>query len=157
MIRKTLVSILLAVPFAASSAQALTASQIVEREIIVRNPDGTQTIKREKADLVTPGDKVVYSLHYVNDQDQIAENVVLSMPIPPEITYIEGSAQSEGTRTLFSVDGGKTYAPRSDLMVWENGQARAARASDITNIRWMVGAALAPKQTGRLSYAGRLK
>jgi len=142
----------------ATPAFALTASQIVEREVIVRNDDGTQTVTREAADKVTPGDKVIYSLNYYNDDATPAENIVLVMPIPAEVKYMDGSADAVDTDTTYSVDGGKSFAGRDDLRVAQvDGNKRAARAEDITHIRWIVGTTIAPQTGGTLSFSGRLQ
>lgn len=158
MIRQTLLSVLLAMPLMATSAMALTATQTVEREVIVQNADGSQTVKREKADLVTPGDKVVYSLNYYNDKEETAANIVLVMPVPTEISYVEGSAEVDNTLTVYSADGGQTFEARDVLKVQSaDGAFRVARAEDITHIRWTVGSAIIPGGTGTLSFSGRLK
>ncbi len=158
MYRKVICSLALIVTTTAISAQALTASQIVEREVIVRNADGTETITREAADKVTPGDKVIYSLNYYNDEATPAENIVLVMPIPTEVQYLDGSADFDGTNTTYSVDGGKSFAGRDDLRVAQaDGNKRAARAEDITHIRWVVGTTIAPETGGTLSFSGRLQ
>ncbi len=137
---------------------ALTASQIVEREVVVFNEDGSQTITRIAADKVTPGDKVVYSLKYFNDEDNPAENIVLVMPIPTQVDYIEGSADYEGVNSVFSSDGGKTFATRNELKVLQSdGSQEIAQASDITHIRWTVKNAVAPNTGGSLSFSGRLQ
>ncbi len=141
-----------------ASALALTAEQTVEREVTVQNADGSQSVKREKADLVTPGDKVVYSLNYYNEKSEAAENIVLVMPIPTEVKYIDGSADAQSVITVYSVDGGKNFADRAVLQVsLEDGQSRTARAEDITHIRWTVSNAIAPGARGSLSFKGQLK
>ena len=140
------------------SAMALTATQIVEREITVKKPDGSQSITRETADKVTPGEKVIYSLNYYNDQDAPANNIVLVMPIPGEIKYFDGSAEMDNTQTSYSVDAGQSYAARSDLLVkLDDGTTRKATAQDITHIRWQVISAVAPNTGGTLSFRGQLK
>lgn len=158
MYRKVICSLALLITSTSISAQALTASQIVEREVIVRNADGTQTVTREAADKVTPGDKVIYSLNYYNDDATPAENIVLVMPIPAEVKYMDGSANFDGTNTTYSADGGKSFAGRDDLRVAQaDGNKRTARAEDITHIRWVIGTAVAPKTGGTLSFSGRLQ
>lgn len=156
--KRILAGVLLAsTAFFGVSASALTAEQIVEREVVVTNADGSETVKREKADMVTPGDKVVYSLNYYNDLDKPAENIVLVMPIPGEVTLIEGSAESEGVTTNYSVDGGKTFATRQELMVkTEDNDMRPAKSADITHIRWQV-ASIDVGERGSLVYKGSLK
>jgi len=155
--RALFAAIFLGTSFLGTSALALTAEQTVEREVVVKNLDGTETIKREKADMVTPGQKIVYSLNYYNDQDKAAENIVLVMPVPGEIKLVEGSAEKSGVGTTYSVDGGKSFGDRADLVVeMADKSTRTAQAEDITHIRWVV-AAINPGERGSLVYKGQLK
>ncbi|MEE9273210.1 MAG: hypothetical protein V3U57_08100 [Robiginitomaculum sp.] len=158
MFSKVFTSVFAVSLFLSGGAFALTGEQVVEHEVIVKNADGTQTVKRVRADMVTPGDTVVYSLNYFNEKNETADNVVLVMPIPAEVSYLEGTADVEGARTAYSADGGKTFAARTALNVIDvNGKSRPARAQDITHIRWMIGTPIAPKASGTLSYSARLK
>jgi len=158
MYRKIICSLAIFAASAAAPAFALTASQTVEREVVVRNVDGTQTVKREAADKVTPGDKVIYSLNYFNDQAEPANNIVLVMPIPSEVKYLDGSADMDTAQTTYSVDAGKSFANRDDLRIkLEDGSSRSAQAQDITHIRWVVSSEVAPNSGGTLSFSGRLK
>ena len=156
--RKTISALVLAAALSGVSASALTAQQTVEREVIVKQADGTQAVKREKADMVTPGDKVVYTLSYYNDERDPADNIVLVMPIPAEVKYLEGSADMENARTAYSADGGKTFSVREALKVKQaDGRLQMASADDITHVRWSVSEAVAPGASGTLSFSGRLK
>jgi len=158
MFRPVLATLLLSTSLLSSTAMALSASQTVEREVIIKNADGSQTVKREKADMVTPGDKVIYSLNYHNNEDKLAENIVLVMPIPAEVKFLEGSAEATQARTAYSADGGKTFTGRAELIVTRaDGSTSTAKAEDITHIRWIVGEGIAPGASGTLSFAGRLK
>ncbi|PHS38075.1 MAG: hypothetical protein COA91_08675 [Robiginitomaculum sp.] len=158
MYRKLFCTLLLGAAILPTSALALTASQTVEREVIVRHADGTQTITLVQADKVTPGDKVVYSLNYYNDDDEAAENIILVMPIPNEVAYFDGSAEMESVKTTYSVDSGQTFVERASLLVTlTDGSTRRASADDITHIRWAVRDTVAPKTGGKLSFSGRLR
>ena len=155
--RALIAALLLGTSFLGTSALALTAEQTVEREVVVRNADGTETFKRVKADTVIPGERIVYSLNYYNDLDKPAENIVLVMPVPGEVTFLDGSAEQAGVRTTFSADGGQSFANRDDLAVkTADNSTRPAQAEDITHIRWVV-AAVNPGERGSLVYKGRLK
>ena len=139
-----------------TSALALTAEQTVEREVVIKNIDGTETVKREKADTVIPGENIVYSINYYNDLDEAAENVVLVMPVPSELTLIEGSADTTGAETTYSADGGKSFASREDVVVTlEDNSTRSAEPADITHVKWIV-ASITPGQSGSLSFKGKL-
>ena len=158
MYRKIICITALLVSSLSVSALALTATQIVEREITVKNPDGSQSITREVADKVTPGEKVIYSLNYYNDLTAPANNIVLVMPIPGEIKYFDGSADMDNAQTTYSVDAGQSYAVRNNLSVkLADGTMRKAAAQDITHIRWQVISAVAPSTGGTLSFRGQLK
>ena len=147
-----------ALPVLSAPVYALTASQTVEREVVTKNADGTVTVKREAADIVTPGDKVIYTIHYMNEDAQPANDIVLVMPIPEAIKFIDGSADSEKAISVYSTDGGKTFAKRKDLQVkLPNGKFRPARAEDITHVRWTVKEAIAQNESGTLSFSGLLK
>ncbi len=158
MIRNIFTSLCVGTCFFASSAVALTAVQIVEREIVVQMDDGTQTVTRVKADTITPGDTVVYSLNYHNDKAEPAENITLTMPVPSEVKYLEGSADMYEGQTQYSVDGGATFHNREALVIQElTGGSHTAIAEDITHIRWTVPHSLAAGAKGTLSFKGVLQ
>ena len=148
----------LAIAYTVVPAAALEAEQRVLKEVKVQQADGTEKTSYVNADLVTPGSTVVYALVFRNDQSEPADDIVLVMPVPAEIAYIEGSATNRLARADFSADGGTTYAPRDRLSVTaSDGSVRAAAASDITHVRWSVARAVMPGETGQLWFRGILK
>ncbi|PHR61937.1 MAG: hypothetical protein COA43_01835 [Robiginitomaculum sp.] len=151
-------SLVIGVLFYALPVMALTASQVVEREVITINADGTKVTNRVAATLVTPGDKIIYSLHYHNDGGTDVDNIVLVMPVPKEVMYQEGSADRENVSTVYSTDGGVTYAVRENLLIaLEDGNTRPAKSSDITHVKWYVTSIVKAGATGTLSFDARLK
>lgn len=137
---------------------ALTASQTVQKEVVVQLPDGTETVSREAADLVTPGERVVYTLEFTNDDAQPATDLVLTMPIPDEIKFMEGTASNNNMTPEYSADGGKNFSSREQLRVRDNdGTLITASSSDITHIRWTVPGPLAVGETGNLFFKGVLR
>lgn len=140
------------------SASALTAKQVVEKETVVQMPDGTESITRGPAELVVPGERVVYTLNYTNDDTAPATDLVLTMPVPTEIKYMDGSASTAGAKVVYSADGGQSFANRSGLrVVGIDGNSRTATSEDITHIRWTVAGPLEVGETGTLFYKGVLK
>jgi len=140
------------------SASALTAKQSVEKEIVVQMPDGTESITRAPAELVVPGERVVYTLNYTNDDAAPATDLVLTMPVPSEIKYMDGSATIDGAQVVYSADNGQTFASRAGVrVVGIDGNSRPASSEDITHIRWTVAGPLPVGETGTLSYKGILK
>ncbi len=137
---------------------ALEAEQRVLKEITVTQADGTEKKSYVKADLVTPGTTVVYALVFRNDQDAPANDIVLTMPVPEEVVYIEGSATNRLGSADFSADGGTSFTQRQSLRVTDaNGSVRAAAAEDITHVRWSVAKEIMPGETGQLWFRGTLR
>lgn len=143
--------------FSTSAYAAVSATQRVEQEIVVKDETGKPTIKRVAADAVAPGEEVIYTLAFKNDGDEPADAMVLVMPVPAEISYVEGSVTGAGAKVAFSADGGQTYVGRGRLTVVENGVARPARGDEITHIKWTLGAPLNAGATGEVSYRGLLR
>jgi len=146
-------AILLALP-----AQAMTASQTVEVERTVTQEDGSVDIVVAAPDKVIPGDLLIYTVNYFNDENDVTSNFRIDMPVPAEITYLEGSAQRDDAVVLFSIDDGKSFAPRETLIVnLEGGSTRSALSEDITHIRWTLKQDVNPGDRGQMSFKGRLK
>jgi len=88
----------------AAAPYALTAKQTVEKEVTRTLADGQVVTEQVEATLVVPGEKVIYTFDILNDEDQPVTDLVLAMPVPKEIRFIEGSADQEGASVLYSVD-----------------------------------------------------
>lgn len=142
---------------AAPALAGMTATQIVEKEIVVRAANGTQTVTRKPADKVIPGETVVYSIRYKNDSAAAASDIVLVMPVPKEVSYVEGSVSGDDANIAFSADGGKTYVARGRLTVEEDGASRPARGDEITHIRWTLSTPVPTKGEGEVSYKAVLR
>jgi len=137
---------------------ALTAQQTVQKEVVVKNADGSEQVRYEDASLVTPGERIVYTLNFNNDQVEPASNLVLTMPIPGEITYLEGTAENDQSVVTYSADGGQTFTTRDSVMVADGfGSQRAASTEELTHIRWNIAGPIAPGESGALVYKGLLK
>lgn len=138
-------------------ASALTASQSVYKEVAMPNDSGPPVLTRIPAETVTPGDTVVYALDFTNDQAQEVTNIVLTMPVPSDIDYIEASASEDGAEVTYSADNGESFASRDEVMIAENDEMRSAKAAEITHIRWRVTDVIEPGESGELVFKGRLK
>ncbi len=149
----------LAASFAAAPALAngLQAEQVIERVESIKSPDGKIETKFVVADRAVPGDELIYRLKFVNTGADAADDVVLTLPVPEEIAYVDGTADGSGTAIEFSVDNGKSFAGRRSLQVIENGASRPANATDITHIRFTFASAIAPKQAGELTFRAVLE
>jgi len=156
--RKALLALTAAALAFGAQANAMTAKQKVEKEIVVTSEDGTQTTQRVPADLVTPGEKIVYTIDFVNDSAEPATDLVLAMPVPADVRYLEGSADRPGAEIRYSTDGGSTYAARESLtMPAVGGGTRSASVDDITHIQWKIAGPVAVGATDKVAFKARLK
>ena len=131
---------------AAQPALALTATQTVERMVVETLEDGSQKVTYVAADRVKPGEEVIYRLSYENDRDEPASNVALTMPVPEDVNFIEGSAIEPGTVVTYSVDGGATF-----------GALAEGTGPDVTHIRWQFEGDIAARATGDILFKAILK
>ena len=155
MLRATAFALTLISAFSASAhATGLKAIQIVEVATVSVDADGNEMTTYSQASEVEPGERVRYSLSYANEGDAAAENVSLVMPVPSEVTYIEGSADGA---VEFSADNGQTYTSRETLMIGTGDYARLAVSEEITHIKWAISDPIAPADTGAISFEAVLK
>lgn len=155
--RLTLLTIAFLQCAAPSAMAVMVAKQVVEKEVVVLAANGSETIERVPADKVTPGETVIYSIKYKNDSSEAASDIVLVMPVPKEVAYVEGSVSGEDTSVAFSADGGKTYVARGRLTVEEDGSSRPARGDEITHIRWTLSQPAPANGEGEVSYKAILR
>jgi len=143
---------------AGASSAALTATQKVEKEVTIKQADGTNVTKRVAADKVTPGEKVVYTVDILNDSADAASDLVLARPVPSDIRYLEGSADREGAIVRFSIDGGASFGDRDSLTLPAvGGGTRPANSDDITHIQWRIAGPVPAGAKDAVTFKGRLK
>lgn len=142
----------------AGTGLALTAEQSVQKIVEVQNMDGTKRIEYVPADVVAPGETIVYTLTIENDEQLPATDLVLTMPVPSEVKYVEGSATKTGATLSYSADDGQTFFSRNELKVIQsNGVSRNAQSEDVTHIRWVVSGPIQSGNRDSLSFHGILK
>lgn len=141
---------------AAQQPGALDIRTVVQKEATVVTDDGREEKRLVSADTVVPGDEVVYTLSFENVGSDVAENVVITNPLPAELTYVAGTASGTEATVQFSADGGETYDEADALTVEDDGNRRPAAPADFTHIRWIVARALPPGASGQASFRARL-
>lgn len=138
-------------------ADSVTAEQRIEVAETETQPDGSVVVSYVPANRVVPGEQLRYTISFANGTEEAAEDIVLTMPVEPEVEYIEGSALRPGVTVLFSVDDGVSFMPRADLTVTDDTGVRAATTADITHVSWRLDEALAPGAEGEVSLLAVLK
>ena len=137
----------------AQAAGAVKITNAVFQEVQVKGPDGKITTKLVPATKAAPGDEVVYEIGYRNDGANTATELAINNPLPREVTFVSASKDP----TVVSVDGGKTFGLLAQLTVpGPNGRPRQARASDITNLRWVLPT-LPGGASGKLTFRATVK
>lgn len=122
---------------------------------VIDNQDDGATKQIEAA--VTPGDEVIYTIHYINTSRDNATKVVISNPIPAHMVYENGSAQGEDSTIEFSVDGQHFADPESLQVTTPDGITRKAQPEDYRNVRWTLTKPLAAGKEGEVSYRAILR
>ena len=128
------------------------------REVAVTGKAGKKEKQLQVITRAVPGQEVVYVIAYRNAGAKAAESVVVNNPVPKGLVYQVGSAQGAGARAEVSVDGGKAFGLLESLKVTgPDGAPRAARAEDVTHVRWTLTAALKPGGEGKVTYRAVLR
>jgi uncharacterized repeat protein (TIGR01451 family) len=155
MVKKLIAFTVVALMASSAIAQNIKLSNAVFKETEIKTATGKIERKLVPADVVTPGDRIVFVMGYSNAGDKPAEKVVITNPVPAQVTYLGGVNDNE---PIVSVDGGKFFAALTALTTKNaDGTTRAARASDVTHVRWLIARALTSGETGKVSYRGQLK
>lgn len=158
MLRKTIIALSMLTALAAPAyASGLKANQLVEVAVVETTEDGATVTNYLPAEKIAPGDELRYVVAYQNDGDEAADNIRLDMPVPAEVELIEGSVDAPKATVTYSIDAGRSFAPREALFVDDADGRRPAGADDITHIRWSFNASIAPGETGTISYRGILQ
>jgi uncharacterized repeat protein (TIGR01451 family) len=142
----------------ASSTQKgyLQVTSKVQKMVYV-NHNGKRVATYVPAKKVIPGEIVQYNTFFQNISNQPADNINIVNPIPKHTVYLPNSAQGQNTQVVFSVDGGRHYAPAAALKVrGKDGRLHPAKPSDYTHIRWQYRGSLPPKQRKAVGFRVRL-
>ena len=149
--------ILILMAFAAVAQGHLDVQTTVQKQETFVNEAGEAEQRLVAADVVVPGERVIYTITFTNISDESAEKVVITNPIAEGLVYIDGSAFGPGTDITFSVDDGNSFAAAGDLTVTEDGESRPAVAEDFTHIRWVMRNVLAAGAQGSVRFAAILE
>jgi len=142
----------------ANLAQAnVSISSSSFQEVTKVTPSGEKIKEWAKTEKVVPGTVVRYVNTLENSGATTATKLLVKNPIPNNMEYVEGSASCQGTCSLsYSVDGGKSFKNPSELYVGVGESRHLAKASEYTDIRWVIEALGANSQSF-VDYKAQLK
>jgi uncharacterized repeat protein (TIGR01451 family) len=142
----------------ALAADSLELRNAVYQEVDVKAADGTMHKERVPATKVVPGTEVIYVITYKNAGKQPAADVVITNPIPAELAYQPEPGPGPSVAPEVSVDEGKSFGALASLTVkGPDGKPRAAQGSDVTHVRWRIGATVRAGEQGSVSYRAVLE
>lgn len=160
-ITSRLITTFVALVFSTAVLAEIKLDNTAQVEKIQKDANGKEVVKLSPADLVVPGDVVVYTVTATNTGNAAADKVVINNAISAHVLYIADSASSiaigKNTTITFSADGGKTYAAPQQLTVVKDGVTRAATPEDYTHVRWQLNFALEPQKSTSVFFKARLK
>lgn len=130
-----------------------TAVQKEQRSV---DEAGEVSMELVEADKVVPGDVVIYTVTYTNVSDESVENIVITNPIPAQLTFVPDSSFSPGAEVSFSADGGATWGELDALVVRDGDAERIATAEDLTHIRWRLTGELESGEQGFTRFRAQL-
>ncbi|MBC7697748.1 MAG: DUF11 domain-containing protein [Bacteroidia bacterium] len=157
---KFAISVLLlnSLQLSAHAAGSVEFTNKAEVDVTVLSKDGKKETKRMPAKKVAPDGEVIYTTTFKNTIDKTISNIVITNPIPANMTYSGDSATGNNTEITYSVDGGKTYSPAEKLTVkGEDGKERPAQAGDFSHIRWVYKGDLATGKSSEVGFKAKVK
>jgi uncharacterized repeat protein (TIGR01451 family) len=157
-VMKVFMSVILIAFASVATAQGhLDVRTTVHKQEVFVNEAGESETRLVAAEVVVPGESVIYTITFRNVSGEPADNVVITNPIAEDLMYVDGSAFGPGMEILFSVDGGVTFATAGELTVVEDEEVREARAGDFTHVRWVMQNDLAVGAQGTARFAAILE
>ncbi|WP_226372703.1 hypothetical protein [Allosphingosinicella flava] len=138
----------------AAWAENVQLTSKVQVERVVKDDKGQDKIVLEEPKVVTPGEKLVFTLNYKNVGTAPAQDFVITNPVPGAVSYAGGEADG----SVVSVDGGTNWGTLASLTVaGTDGQRRAAQAADVTHVRWTFPQPIPVGAEGKLTFRGTVK
>ncbi len=132
-------------PTTAQAADQVRFASDVFVERFVSAPGGGTARVLERADRLTPGDRVIFIVNWTVAR---ARTFTVTNPMPRAIAF---QRSGDGDEEV-SVDGGRSWGALGDLQIRDrDGHLRLASPEDVTHLRWTVPAT---RGSGQLTYRG---
>ena len=136
----------------AAFAAPVTLTSHAYKEVATKTADGRTQVSRVEPNAVAPGDDVLYVLTYQNGGAVAADALVITNPVPRELTYVAAEGAS------VSVDGGQSFGPLAQAVIRSaDGASRPASPADVTHVRWALSSPVPAGGEGEVSYRAKLK
>ena len=134
----------------------LVNKAFVEREEVAK--DGSKQKVLGPATKVVPGEEVLFVITYRNKGAEPATDIVITNPIPKNMTYRSAESDRKDLVSEVSVDGGKKFGDLASLKASDKlRKNRPALPSDVTHVRWVTKVAMKPNEEGKVQLRAVLK
>ena len=151
-------SVTTAFPAWAQEDGSLKLTSSILRQVEVENEKGEKVVELVPVEKAMPGEELIIRISYTNEGSEPAVNLVISNPVPDQMSYVSGSASGDFVQATFSIDGGKTFdLPDKLLVLDEEGRKKQAPPSMYTHVLFTRTSALAPGMTDEVSFRAVLK
>jgi uncharacterized repeat protein (TIGR01451 family) len=134
-----------------AQADVLLSSASVERVVSMEYEDGSTETEYVPTEAAEPGEELAYVVSFRNDGAEPEDSVVMTIPVPEDMVYVDNSVIADNAAVEFSIDGGKSFAPRDGLLIEDGERTRKASADEITHVRWTF-ARMIPGEEGMLAF-----
>ncbi len=129
-------------------AQRLTRPEVklvmgVEKEVTMIDAEGKEKVEWQALTgeaSVMPGDALRYVVQTENAGEISAENLVITQPIPAQMTFVIGSVKGNtAAETTYSIDNGETFVaePMVEVTLADGTkEMQPAPAEAYTHVKW---------------------
>ncbi len=135
-----------------------------DKQVTVTDENGQPKLAWEKLEgeaTVQPGDVLRYVVASENEGDASAENLVVTQPIAPEMTYVLGSVKGNEMATItYSIDGGETFVvePMVEVTLPDGTvELQPAPAEAYTHVKWAFDKMLSMTEAVSVSHEVTVK
>lgn len=105
---------------------------------------------------VHPGDVLRYTVQSENEGEMSAKNLMITQPIPPQMTYVlDSAAGNKSAKVTYSIDNGETFVeqPMVEVTLPDGTvEMQPAPAEAYTQIRWSFADSLDPTVAVDVNY-----
>lgn len=145
--------------YAQGEPVSITSDIKVEQSVTDASGEVKTVLKEPSKVIITPGEKLLISVHVANNTDGPISGLKATNPMPEAVAFI--SANEDWAE--FSVDGGKNFGKLGNLTVAARAEdgvtpvTRPALPEDVTDIRWSFNDTIPAGTVRSVSFHGVVK
>ena len=138
----------------------LDLKTMVQKEVKVKK-QGKWDMELIPVEKAGRGDRLVYTITYLNTGKTSAVDAQIVNPIPQGTALIPGSAEGTDADVTCSIDNGVSWHKPPVMVRLKNAAGKeliqSAAAESYTHVRWVIKKPVLPGQSGRVSFKTTVK